>query len=179
MQNTSRIKSSQWEFLWGRIIFCVSALHPEQICGSCRCRCDIFSLKWEALAIGMLLWVFVLSLLCLHIIYLQWKSTRTQVEALDSQLEWPSQLTQCWAVNVLELLLIGDQSCTVVPTWCKTWFHNPTLPAWIWYKAVPCILGAVCWKSETSSCASWGWLQHTPCHTQLPLSLSICSCPGL
>lgn len=68
--------------------------------------------------------------LCLHVIYLQWKSTTAQVEALDSQLESPSQLTQCWAVNVLELLLIEDQSC-----------HNPTLPAWIWYKVFPVYFG--------------------------------------
>lgn len=51
-------------------------------------------------------------------------------------------------------------------------FINPTLPALIWFKAIPCILEAVCWKSGTSSCAARGWLQHTPCHTRLALSLS-------
>lgn len=88
MKNTSHIKSSHWEFLWGRNFLYVFSVRPVRIRGYHHCRYDIFSTKLEVLAIWMLLIVFLQSLLCyLRVIYLP------QVKTLEMSL-WKVILNQ-------------------------------------------------------------------------------------
>lgn len=64
MQNTSRIKSSRWELLWGKIFPCLFSVYPvHTLWCSYHCRYNVFSTKQEGLAFWMLVRVFSQSLL--------------------------------------------------------------------------------------------------------------------